>query len=207
MLLPLLAFAHLLALPHGDWACSCSIPRLTTLRVRQAQAAVRLHLPHHRSCSASSMRCSQDRAATVAALVYAGSALGAIFAGDLVTLLIFWEGIAVASVFLIWCGGRARLRRRAALSCRPSLAVCCCWRASPEMLQQTGSLAFGTLASVRRAALADLPGSASTPFPLLSNWLQDAYPEATGRARCSCPGSRPRSRSMHWRAALRARRS
>ena len=38
----------------------------------------------------------------VAGLIYAGGALGAVFAGDLVTLFIFWEIIAIASVFLIW---------------------------------------------------------------------------------------------------------
>ena len=38
----------------------------------------------------------------VAALAYAGSAIGAVFAGDLVTLFIYWEGTAIASVFLIW---------------------------------------------------------------------------------------------------------
>ena len=49
-----------------------------------------------------------DTLQQVAALVYAGSALGAVFAGDLVTLFIFWEGIAVASVFLIWAARNER---------------------------------------------------------------------------------------------------
>ena len=44
----------------------------------------------------------RDTASIPLALIYAGSALGAVFAGDLVTLFFFWEGIAVASVFLIW---------------------------------------------------------------------------------------------------------
>ena len=38
----------------------------------------------------------------VASLIYAGAAIGAVFAGDLITLFIFWEGTAIASVFLIW---------------------------------------------------------------------------------------------------------
>ena len=38
----------------------------------------------------------------LAALFYAGSAIGAVFAGDLVTLFFYWEGTAIASVFLIW---------------------------------------------------------------------------------------------------------
>lgn len=35
-------------------------------------------------------------------MFYAGSALGAIFAGDLLTLFVFWELLALTSVFLIW---------------------------------------------------------------------------------------------------------
>ena len=38
----------------------------------------------------------------VAAMVYAGSALGAVFAGDFITLFIFWELLAISSVFLVW---------------------------------------------------------------------------------------------------------
>ena len=38
----------------------------------------------------------------VAGLVYAGSALGVVFAGDLFTFFIFWEMLTVASIFLIW---------------------------------------------------------------------------------------------------------
>ena len=44
----------------------------------------------------------KDTVQHVAGLVYAGSALGAVFAGDLLTLFLFWELISLASVFLIW---------------------------------------------------------------------------------------------------------
>ncbi|MEJ2180756.1 MAG: monovalent cation/H+ antiporter subunit D [Gammaproteobacteria bacterium] len=44
----------------------------------------------------------RDTTQQVAGLLYAGSALGAVFAGDLITLFIFWEGLALSSVFLIW---------------------------------------------------------------------------------------------------------
>jgi len=46
-----------------------------------------------------------DRVQQVAALLYAGSAIGAVFAGDFITLFIYWEGTAIASVFLIWARG------------------------------------------------------------------------------------------------------
>lgn len=39
----------------------------------------------------------------VAALFYAGAALGVTFAGDLISLFLFWEVMALASAFLIWC--------------------------------------------------------------------------------------------------------
>ena len=44
----------------------------------------------------------RDTVQQLAALFYAGSAIGAVFAGDLVTLFFYWEGTAIASVFLIW---------------------------------------------------------------------------------------------------------
>jgi multicomponent Na+:H+ antiporter subunit D len=40
-----------------------------------------------------------------AALVYAGSSLGVVLAGDWLTLFLFWEAMAFSSAFLIWYGG------------------------------------------------------------------------------------------------------
>ncbi len=53
----------------------------------------------------------RDTTQHVAGLVYAGSALGAVFAGDLITLFIFWELLALSSVFLIWARRNARASR------------------------------------------------------------------------------------------------
>jgi len=50
----------------------------------------------------------RDTTQTVSSLLYAGSALGAVFAGDLITLFIFWELLAISSVFLIWAGRSER---------------------------------------------------------------------------------------------------
>ena len=44
----------------------------------------------------------KDTMQHVSAVLYAGSALGAVFAGDLMTLFVWWELLAVTSVFLIW---------------------------------------------------------------------------------------------------------
>ena len=60
----------------------------------------------------------KDTVQQVSALLYAGGALGAVFAGDLLTLFIFWEVMAVASVFLIWA-------RPGLCSCRwPGSSIC-----------------------------------------------------------------------------------
>ena len=44
----------------------------------------------------------RDTLQQVAAMMYAGSAIGAVFAGDLLSLFVFWELLAFTSVFLIW---------------------------------------------------------------------------------------------------------
>lgn len=48
---------------------------------------------------------------TVAALLYAASAIATVLAGDWVTFFVFWEAMAVTSVILIWLGGTERSRQ------------------------------------------------------------------------------------------------
>ena len=58
----------------------------------------------------------------IAAWVYVGGSLGAIYAGDLLTLFVFWELMALSSVFLIWFRGRKE-------SLGAGTAICwCIWR-------------------------------------------------------------------------------
>ncbi|MEX1035416.1 MAG: proton-conducting transporter membrane subunit, partial [Sneathiella sp.] len=45
------------------------------------------------------------------ALIYIGSAIGAVFAGDMITLFAFWELTAISSVFLIWASRTERAYR------------------------------------------------------------------------------------------------
>jgi multicomponent Na+:H+ antiporter subunit D len=44
----------------------------------------------------------KDTQQQMATLIYAGSAIAAVFAGDLITLFSYWELTAISSVFLIW---------------------------------------------------------------------------------------------------------
>jgi len=130
----------------------------------------------------------RDNVQLVAALTYVGSAIGGIFAGDLITLFIYWELTAVTSVFLVWAG---RTKRSAKAGMRYLIIQV----GSGVILLagvifhfiDTGSLDFDKLIGAD-----GLLGSASIgvllifiafgikcAFPLLHNWLQDAYPEST----------------------------
>ena len=46
-----------------------------------------------------------ERHQQAAALAYGGTSLGVVFAGDLLTLVLFWELMAFTSAYLVWAGG------------------------------------------------------------------------------------------------------
>jgi multicomponent Na+:H+ antiporter subunit D len=117
----------------------------------------------------------------VAALVYAGSAISAVFAGDLITLFVFWEGTAISSVFLIWARGtesayRAGMRYLLIQVGSGVLLIA----GIVAQLDATGSIAFDEIGVGSLAGnLIFLAFGIKCAFPLLHTWLQDAYPEAT----------------------------
>ena len=43
--------------------------------------------------------------------IYAGSAMGVAFAGDLITMFVFWEIMAIGSTMVVWNGGSDAARR------------------------------------------------------------------------------------------------
>ncbi len=116
-----------------------------------------------------------------ATLVYAGSAIGAVFAGDLITLFVFWEMTAVSSVFLVWA---ARNERALAAGLRYLIV-----QVSSGVillagvlihLHETGSLAFNAIGIDTFAGQIILVAfGIKAAFPLLHNWVEDAYPKAT----------------------------
>ena len=48
----------------------------------------------------------KDNAPAHRRLVYVAGSIGAIYAGDFITLFLFWELMAFSSVFLVWFRGR-----------------------------------------------------------------------------------------------------
>jgi multicomponent Na+:H+ antiporter subunit D len=123
----------------------------------------------------------RDTVQAVAGMVYAGAALGAVFAGDLLTLFIFWELLAVASVFLIWA-------RRTEKALKAGFRYLIFQVTSGMLLlagalahyQQTGSLAFEFIGLEGIGGwLIFFAFGIKCAFPFFHNWLTDAYPEAT----------------------------
>lgn len=117
----------------------------------------------------------------VAGLLYAGSALGVVFAGDLVSLFFFWEALTVSSMFLI-------LARRSAGSIRAALRYTLVHAAGGLLLLagivlhagESGSLAFGHIGLGGAGSwLIFLGFGVNCAWPLLHSWLVDAYPEST----------------------------
>ena len=125
----------------------------------------------------------KDDAQLVSALTYAGSALGITFAGDFLSLFLFWELAAVSAVLLVW------LRRE-----RPAVAAgfryllvhvfggLCLLGGIVLYWSQSGSLAFGDMSAHAGTAAFALILAAfllNAAGPPLGAWLPDAYPEAT----------------------------
>ncbi len=123
----------------------------------------------------------RDTVQQIATLAYAGSAIGGVFAGDLITLFLWWEGTAVASVFLIWA-------RRTPAAYSTGMRYLIVQVLSGVLLlagllvhyHDTGSIAFEHLGLVSTGTfLIFLSFGIKCAFPLMHNWLQDAYPAAT----------------------------
>jgi len=130
------------------------------------------------------LRASKDRLEHAAGLAYAGSGLGAVFAGDLITLFIFWELLAVSATFLILARGTERAYSAAmryliinVLSGVVLLAgILLHWRAS-------GSFAFEQIELTGPGPwLMLLAMGIKCAFPAMHTWLTDAYPEASPSA-------------------------
>ena len=124
---------------------------------------------------------SRDRTQHVAALAYAGSALGAVFAGDLLTLFVFWELLAVSSVFLIFA---SRTERSYGAGMRylviQVISGVLLLAGALILYGQSGSLRFEHIGlSGAGSMLIFIAFGIKCAFPLLHNWLTDAYPEAT----------------------------
>ncbi len=117
----------------------------------------------------------------VAATVYAGGAVGVALAGDLVTLFVFWEIMALASTTVLISAGGARAVHAAMRYFFVHIFGGSLLMAGIVMnLANTGSLAVeGLDASTLGGGLILAGVLLNAAAPPLSAWLADAYPEAS----------------------------
>lgn len=180
--LPVLALAHLLSLP-GDATASVTMFGYTLqfLRIDGLSFVFGLIFLIAAMLNAIYAWHEQDQVQQVSGQVYAGAALGAVFVGDLISLFIFWELTAIASVFLIWASRTERAFRAGMRYLIIQIGSGVILLAGVILhYRATGSIAFDKLGLVSLpTALIVLAFGIKAAFPLLHNWLQDAYPEAT----------------------------
>ncbi len=116
-----------------------------------------------------------------AAFVHAGSAIAVVLAGDLITLFVFWELMAVGSMLVIWSAGtpaayRASMRYLMIHLLGGALLLA----GIAGHVAEFDSIAFQRMTLDSPAHWLILAGFLiNAGAPPLSAWLSDAYPEAS----------------------------
>ena len=111
---------------------------------------------------------------------YAGSAIGVTFAGDLLTLFIFWELMAIASTLVVWSQGQSARGAGLRYAAIHLLGGVVLMAGITGEITATGSPAFGALALDSMPRWLILAGFLlNAGAPPLSAWLPDAYPESS----------------------------
>ena len=122
----------------------------------------------------------RDRYQQGAALAYLGSALGVVLAGDLLSLILFWEIMAVTSMVLIMNGGRAASHAAALrylfvhLVGGSLLLAGILWHVG-----DTGSIELMRFSESAAGWLMFLGIAVNAAVVPLHAWLPDAYPESS----------------------------
>ncbi len=115
-----------------------------------------------------------------AALLYTGAGLGAVFAGDLITLFMFWEVLAWASVFIVWRGGEKSYGAGMRYLAMHILSGVLLLAGLLVYGRETGSFNFGHIGlEAPGGKLMLIAFGIKAGFPLLHNWIQDSYAKSS----------------------------
>ncbi|MDI6889590.1 MAG: Na(+)/H(+) antiporter subunit D [Thermodesulfovibrionales bacterium] len=123
----------------------------------------------------------KDNAQHVAGFIYAGSSLGVVFAGDLISLYLFWEMMTFSAVVLVWSN---KTGKSIAAGFRYLLVHVfgglCLLAGIVLYVTNTGSIEFGYIGLKDLATFLIFIGfGVNCAWPGLHPWLPDAYPEST----------------------------
>ena len=116
-----------------------------------------------------------------AAFVYAGSAIGVTFSGDLITLFIFWEIMALGSTMVLWSAGTESAYRASIRYLILHLLGGMILMAGIILfIQETGTTEFAKMQLNSLGTALILAGFLlNAGAPPFSAWIADAYPEAS----------------------------
>jgi len=125
---------------------------------------------------------NQNRITEIAAaFAYAGGAVGVAMAGDLISVFVFWELMAIGSTIVVWCGGTESAGRAAQRYLLVHLfGGVVLMIGIIGYISDTGSVAFTAMKPDSIATWMILIGFLiNAGAPPFSAWLPDAYPEAS----------------------------
>ncbi|MFT7243368.1 MAG: multicomponent Na+:H+ antiporter subunit D [Candidatus Azotimanducaceae bacterium] len=116
-----------------------------------------------------------------AAFAYAAGAIGVCFAGDLITLFLYWELMAIFSTVIVWCGGTPGARAAGIRYAIMHLLGGVILKVGIEgVVISTGSIQIQPMLahdfSTWMIMIGILINAAAPP---VSAWLSDAYPESS----------------------------
>ena len=116
-----------------------------------------------------------------AAFFYSGSALGIVFAGDLITLFIFSELLTLGALVILWSNRTEAAKRAALRYILVHLFGGVCLMAGIILrVVETGSTEFGFIGVSGLSSYLILLGVAvNVAIPPFHSWLPDTYPEAS----------------------------
>ncbi|MDD7215150.1 MAG: Na(+)/H(+) antiporter subunit D [Firmicutes bacterium] len=123
---------------------------------------------------------SKNRFETGLEAIYAGSSMGAVLAGDWITLIIFWEIMAVSSWLIVTSAGTERASKAGFRYLMVHLLGGNLLLAGIIMKVAGGSMDITCLTGTGDAAfwLIFLGVAVNAAIPPLNSWVSDAYPEA-----------------------------
>ncbi len=114
-------------------------------------------------------------------LIYGGCAVGAVLAGDMITLFIFLELMMLTATYLVWAKkDRASYYAGFRYFAVHALGGLCLLAGILLHAHETGSIAFDYIGlSGLSSVLIFIGFGVNCAFPILHAWLPDAYPEST----------------------------
>ncbi|TVM18463.1 Na(+)/H(+) antiporter subunit D [Oceanidesulfovibrio indonesiensis] len=182
VLLPLVSLYNMLMMPHGSYYqwefLGFTIEPLRIDGLSIGFATIFHIVASLGMCFALSIKSNIER---TFAMLYAGAAVGTVFAGDLLSMFLFWESLTVTATVIIWCrrtsGSQGAGFRYLIFHALGGLILLA---GIVLHIHNTGSVAFEYIGLDSTASWLIMLGfGINAAWPGLHAWLTDAYPEAS----------------------------